>query len=91
MAYLNPTPSQRFRASAANEFAVPRLHRQPNACAGTANARRRGLRCLTIELSDMEIAALIRMGLLSVETRNNPRAIGDALYEHFERTLALIS
>jgi hypothetical protein len=34
----------------------------------------------------MEIAALIRM-LLSVGMRNNPRAISDALYEHFERTL----
>jgi hypothetical protein len=50
--------------------------------------RRCGLRCLTIELSDMEIDALIRMGLLRVETRNNPRAISDALYEHFEHTLA---
>ena len=53
--------------------------------------RRRGLRCLTIELSDMEIEALIRMGLLRSETRNSPRAISDALYEHFERTLALMS
>jgi len=34
---------------------------------GHRERRRRGLRCLTIELSDMEIAALIRMGLLSVE------------------------
>jgi len=55
-----------------------RLHR---------DRRRRGLRCLTIELRETEIDALIRMGLLSAEARNNIRAVRDALYDHFEHTL----
>jgi hypothetical protein len=55
-----------------------RLHRQ---------RRRRGLRCLTIELHEKEIDGLIRRGLLQQETRNNANAILEALYAHFERTL----
>jgi hypothetical protein len=89
MAYLNPPLVLRKRGPTSLQFpsttpSAERMRRH-------RERRRRGLRCLTIELSDIEIAAPIRMGLLSVETRNNPRAIGDALYEHFERTLALIS
>jgi hypothetical protein len=57
-----------------------RLHRE---------RRRRGLRCVTIELRETEIEALVRMGLLRVEARENYRAVCDALYEHFDRTLGL--
>ena len=57
-----------------------RLHRE---------RRRRGLRCLTIELREAEIDALVRAGLLRAETRNNLRAISEALYEHLDRTLSL--
>jgi hypothetical protein len=46
------------------------------------------LRCLTIELRETEIAALIGKGLLKPETRNDPNAVRGALYEFFDRTLA---
>jgi hypothetical protein len=49
--------------------------------------RREGLRCLTIELRETEIDALIRRGLLSAETRNDHNAIADAFYEFLDRTL----
>jgi hypothetical protein len=41
---------------------------------------RQGLRCLTIELRETEIDALLRYGLLTVETRNDPVAICNALH-----------
>jgi len=55
-----------------------RLHRE---------RRRKGLRCLTIELRETEIDALARMGLLRPEMRNNANAVIQALYMHFDRTL----
>ena len=56
-----------------------RLHRE---------RRRRGLRCLMIELRETEVDALIRGGLLAQETRNERNAVLKALYGHFSRTLA---
>jgi hypothetical protein len=55
-----------------------RLHRE---------RRRRGLRCLIIELRETEIDALIRKGLLKPETRNNPTALNEALYAFLDGTL----
>ena len=55
-----------------------RLHRE---------RRWRGLRCLTIELRETEVDALIRGGLLEQETRNDRNAVLEALYGHFNRTL----
>jgi hypothetical protein len=49
--------------------------------------RRRGCRCLTVELRDSEIEALIRRGLLNSETRNSTRAIAEALYRFLDRNL----
>ena len=49
-----------------------RLHRE---------RRSLGLRCLTIELRETEIEALIREGLLTSEARNDPNALRSALYE----------
>jgi hypothetical protein len=49
--------------------------------------RRDGLRCLTIEVRETEIDALIRKGTLKADARNDPDAIRDALYAHLERTL----
>ena len=46
-----------------------------------------GLRCLIIELRETEIDALIRRGLLSSETRNDPGAVVDALYGFLDSTL----
>jgi hypothetical protein len=48
--------------------------------------RRDGLRCLMVELRETEIDALIGMGLLKAELRDDPEAVSDALYEHLNRT-----
>jgi hypothetical protein len=50
--------------------------------------RRNGLRCLTIELYETEVDALIQRGLLKAEMRNDSFAIIEALYEHLKHTLA---
>jgi hypothetical protein len=50
--------------------------------------RRKGLRCLMIELRETEIEALIRKGFLQAEMRNNVNAITEALYAYFDRTFA---
>ena len=55
-----------------------RLHRE---------RRRRGVRCLMIQLRETEVDALIRRGLLEQETRNDRNAVLKALYGHFYRTL----
>jgi hypothetical protein len=39
------------------------------------------------ELRETEIEALIRIGLLKAETRNDPGAIKNALYAYLDRTL----
>jgi hypothetical protein len=49
--------------------------------------RRRGLRCLMIQLRETDVDALIRGGLLEQETRNDRNAVLKALYGHFNRTL----
>ncbi len=49
--------------------------------------RRDGLRCLTIELRETEIDALICRGLLKSETRNNSTALSEALYAFLDGTL----
>jgi hypothetical protein len=69
-------PIAKPRSSAAERM---RAHRQ---------RRREGLRCVTIELRETEIDALIRKGMLRADARNDPYAIEMALYEFLERTLA---
>ena len=49
--------------------------------------RRDGLRCLTIEMRDTEINALIREGMLKADARNDSYAIEMALYQFLEHTL----
>jgi hypothetical protein len=49
--------------------------------------RRDGLRCLTIELRETEIDALVCMGLLRADMRNDPSAVTKALYAHLDGTL----
>jgi hypothetical protein len=49
--------------------------------------RRDGLRCLTIELRETEIDALIAKGLLKRETRNDPNAVSQALYDFLDGAL----
>ena len=53
--------------------------------------RHDGLRCLKIELRETEIDELIRKGLLKSETRNDPRAVRDALYAHLDDTLSAMT
>jgi hypothetical protein len=56
-----------------------RLHR---------DRRRHGLRCLLmIELRETEIDVHIAKGLLSSETRDEPRVVCEALYAHLDQTL----
>ena len=42
--------------------------------------RSAGLRCLTLEIRDAEIAALIRKGLLRPDSRQDNAAVRNALY-----------
>jgi hypothetical protein len=51
--------------------------------------RRGGLRCLTVELRETEIEALIYKGLLNSETRNSKKAIINALHAYFDITLVI--
>ena len=50
-----------------------RLHRE---------RRRKGLRCVIVELRETEVDALIRKGMLNADARNNSRAVRKALYAH---------
>lgn len=49
--------------------------------------RRAGFRCLTIELHNTEIDALVRKGLLTAVTRHDRNAVLYALYAYLESTL----
>jgi hypothetical protein len=53
--------------------------------------RRQGFRCLTFELRETEIDALIRRGLLQAEMRNDTYSVGKALGEHLDHTLGAAS
>ena len=67
------------RSSAAERM---RLHRE---------RRRNGMRSLWVELRVTEIDALVRIGLLKVETRNDPNAIREALYGYLDQTLGRVA
>jgi hypothetical protein len=49
--------------------------------------KRDGRRCVTLEILELEIDALVRKGLLGREMRNDPIEIVSALYRLFEETL----
>ena len=53
--------------------------------------RRDGLRCMTIELRETEVTALIRKGFLKEDVRNDRRAVKTAFYGFLDRTLDLSS
>jgi hypothetical protein len=46
-----------------------------------------GMRCLTLEIRNSEIAALVRRGLLDSNKSNDRAAIKAAIYVLFEQTL----
>ena len=75
MAVVSPPTEPVARSSAAERM---RRHRQ---------RRRNKLRCLTIELREREIDALIRKGLLKPETRNEIYDLQMALYAFLDGTL----
>jgi hypothetical protein len=52
--------------------------------------RRDGMRCLTIEIRDSEVEALVRKQLLKPDARNDQNAIRDALYAYLDHTLGRI-
>ena len=60
--------------------------RPPNVCACTESADERDAPSW-IELRVTEIDALVMIGLLKVETRNDLNAIREALYEYLDQTL----
>src|SRR5258705_10619083 len=72
---------------------VNRVQPMPNAAAKRMRRyrqrRREGLRCLTVQLRETEIEALIHKGLLQFETRHSKSQIIDALHDFFDLTLSL--
>jgi hypothetical protein len=49
--------------------------------------RRDGMRCMTIELRETEVTALIRKGFLKEDARNDLPAVRSAFYGFLDRTL----
>jgi hypothetical protein len=49
--------------------------------------RRDGSRCLMLEIREAEVDALIRKGLLTAETRNDPNAVTEAVQPFLDETL----
>ena len=72
MAFANEPPPHR---SSADRM---RLHR---------NRRRQRIRCVTIELHESEVEALVRKGWLTAEMRNDPAALVEALHGHLGYSL----
>ena len=70
-----PTTPPIARSAAAEHM---RLHRQ---------RRKEALRCLTIELRETEVDALIRRGLLEADARNDRLAVMNALHAHLDESL----
>jgi hypothetical protein len=70
-----PTTNSVTRSPAAERM---RAHRE---------RRRLGISCLTVQLFDTEIGALIGKGLLKADTRNDPDAVREALYAFLDSTL----
>jgi hypothetical protein len=64
------------RSSAAERM---KLHRE---------RKKKGMRCLMIELRETEIDSLIRKGFLKADARNDAEAILDGLYAYLDRELA---
>jgi hypothetical protein len=46
-----------------------------------------GLRCLTLEVRETEVVALVKKGLLRSDSQNDDKAIRDAFYSLLDRSL----
>ena len=49
------------------------------------------MRCMTIELRETEVTALLRKGFLNEEARNNRRAVKSAFYGFLDGTLNYVT
>ena len=63
---------------------APRL--LPSTCAVTVNVDGLGLRSLTIPLRETESDELIRNRLLTIDARNDPYAVREALHQLLDAT-----
>jgi hypothetical protein len=68
------------RATGAISGAAQRMRRH-------RERRRHRLRCVTVELRESEISALVRRGFLRPDGRSAPREILGALYNFLDSTL----
>lgn len=75
VAVVPPTTEPVARSAAAARM---RAHRE---------LRRLGLRCVTVQLFEKEIDALVLKGLLKADARHDLYALGEALHAFFARTL----
>jgi hypothetical protein len=50
---------------------------------------RAGLRCVTVQVRNGEVDAMVRFGWLDPDARNDAGAIADALHAWFDRALSL--
>ena len=50
--------------------------------------RRRGLRCVMVQLRATEIHILVQKNLLNADARNDAYAVRDALHAYLDRTLS---
>ena len=50
--------------------------------------RKLGCRVVQVEVADFDITGLVRLGHLDPRDRDDPIAIGDALYRLFDQTIA---
>jgi hypothetical protein len=69
-----------IRASGSISGAAQRMRRH-------RERRRHRLRCVSVELRETEISALVRRGLLHPDARSEPSEIVRALYDYLDRTL----
>jgi hypothetical protein len=76
---IPPSTEPMARSAAAERM---RLHR---------DRRRKGLRCLIVELRETEIDVLIRLRLLDPEMRNDRKAVRQAFHAFLDRTLGATS
>jgi hypothetical protein len=49
--------------------------------------KKHGLRCVVLEIRDLELDELMRRGLLSEDAQDDREAIRTALYGHLDKTL----
>jgi hypothetical protein len=77
---MSETPTAAALISATLSPAAARMRRH-------RERRRDGLRCLTVEIRESELDALVLRGLLPEDSRNDRNAVLQALYSFLEQEL----